>query len=257
MALGRTLTKKLKDSVSKKLTQNNNQSQNDEFYAIGFNETDPDSKTPTIIRQASDSNFSHPSSATTTSVASVSSDIYQLQKAPILRTESLTSLLSRKSSMRKLKTPTASRSGSRPPSITSSPSTPTGYISEESVEDCASYSKPKNSETFISYQTILEDPNNQSLPPLQSVQSKPVQTHRKVTSSSSSATAASSCYSSIYSSTDQQSFNNTPSYFSHSGSKYNTVLEDDTFADEMAMEILEKVSAKDYVRALESDDWAL
>lgn len=227
MALGRSLTKKLKRSVSKKFSTN--QPADNEFYAISFNETEPGCEAVTY------SNSNTPTPSTTMPLD---------QKQSVSRTNSINSLLSRKSSLRKTKTPSASK----PPSMVSSPSTPiptshpitpTSNSSDTTIDDFISYSKAKIPD-YAATQTIPENPLSYD-----SFSLKYPPTHRKVLSTSSSLTAASSCYSSVHS--EQQSLHHAP-YFAR-------VAEDDTLADEMAMEILEKISAQEYVHEIESGTW--
>lgn len=231
MVLGRSLTKRLKRSVTKTFSLSNN-SQNNEFYAINFNEIDTSSEVSTITSKRSNSNISSTKPATTDS-HSMNEEISRTSSNSLCSDECLT----------KIKTPSASK----PPSIASSPtvSIPTSH---PLTPNCQSPSKSKSPNDFVYHPTISETAIQ-----YESFALKDPPTHRKVLSASSSATS-SSCYSSVHSANEQHLVQQSLLFNSFS---INRDIEDDIIADEMAMEILDRISAQEYVRELESGNWAL
>lgn len=271
MALGRSLTKKLKKSVTKTFgtTQTDDKTgNNDCFYAINFNDTDPSLQTPIstsslgaeVDKSTDNAGSVHSMESSNSSIISRANSI---KRSPTDSLKRASSLLSRKSSTSSKNTRTPSISKS--PSMTSSPSTPTTYsfpvtpispISDAPDDDYVTYYRKHN--LGISDAITMGDEEIHSmLPPSAPFSLKYPPSHRTIPSTSSAHTGASSCYSSINNdySTETYPLN------SYSSSNFPTKglksLQEESLADEVAMKILEKVSAEEYAREIKAGTWTI
>lgn len=236
MVLARTLTKRFKNSVSKKFNggslEEHQVDNDDKFYAINFNATDPTQHTNTISTITEKNNKA---SSVHSAESSSSSTLSRASSIKRTGTESLkraSSLLSRKSS-------TSSRNVSKPPSITF-PITPTGPSVYSHGDDYISYTKA----------TDIFEPNEEvqnMLPPSAPLPLKKPPSHRKIPSISSS----------TYPSLASEMMVDGSQNMLFPPASIRSSATDNTFADEVAMEILEKISAEEYTQEIKIFGWSI
>lgn len=112
------------------------------------------------------------------------------------------------------------------------------------------FSKASIGDDIVPYQ-----PLQSSIPQSSPFSLKYPPSHKKIRSVSSSNTgASSSCYSSFSNEYDNDQLTMSSSVMP---TKSSVSFEEDSIADEVAMRILEKISAEEYLREIESESWAL
>lgn len=235
MALTRSLTKRLKNSVAKKFNtgsaEERQPEKTDEFYALNFAATNPtnfDDDKKINVASSVHSADSHNSSISRAGSVKRSG-------AESLRRAS--SLLSRKSS-------TSSRNISKPPSTASSPPTP----ATTSFTITSASHIPYSNDVYIPYSKadIMNPPTLNSeeiqnmLPPSAPLPLKRPLSHRTIPSVSSS------MYSSSLGTDIILDSNGQPNFLLPSATIRPSLAADEALADEVAMKILEKVSAEEY-----------